>query len=180
MKYRLINIETKEEHLCEKVTKGDFDYHVSYEEITNYCWVWSDSSVLPLFIDGEVLNVEMLDLNQWRKVIATTNPNFDIPKIVDEVVHFANEIHQESEYDKGRWYGRIEGYNKAKETHFFSEEDMIEFAEWYETSEEAAIFWRKNRVYPDMSGSHNQRIRENRRKLFQLWKEQRTKTLYFK
>jgi hypothetical protein len=42
-------------------------------------------------------------------------------------INFANEIKQISEYDKGRWYGRIEGA-KWQEQRMYSEEDMIEFA----------------------------------------------------
>ena len=41
-------------------------------------------------------------------------------------VTFANEIEQISDYDKGRWYGRIEGANWQQER-MYSEEDMIEF-----------------------------------------------------
>ena len=41
----------------------------------------------------------------------------------DEKILFANEIENMLEYDRGRWYGRIEGYNKAKEKYKFTEED---------------------------------------------------------
>ena len=41
----------------------------------------------------------------------------------DEKILFANEIENMLEYDRGRWYGRIEGYNKAKEKYNFTEED---------------------------------------------------------
>ena len=42
----------------------------------------------------------------------------------DEKILFANEIENMLEYDRGRWYGRIEGYNKAIEKYKFTEEDM--------------------------------------------------------
>jgi len=35
MKYKLINLKTKKEHLCDKVTIDGFDYYVNGEEI-NY------------------------------------------------------------------------------------------------------------------------------------------------
>ena len=41
----------------------------------------------------------------------------------DEKILFANEIENMLEYDRGRWYGRIEGYNKAREKYKFKEED---------------------------------------------------------
>ena len=41
----------------------------------------------------------------------------------DEKILFANEIENMLEYDRGRWYGRIEGYNKAKEKYKFTEEN---------------------------------------------------------
>ena len=41
----------------------------------------------------------------------------------DEKILFANEIENMLEYDRGRWYGRIEGYNKAREKYRFTEED---------------------------------------------------------
>ena len=44
----------------------------------------------------------------------------------DEKILFANEIENMLEYDRGRWYGRIEGYNKAIEKYKFTEEDMIQ------------------------------------------------------
>jgi hypothetical protein len=43
--------------------------------------------------------------------------------VEDEALKFANEIKQDvSQYDNGRWYGRIEGYNTA--TKRYSEEDL--------------------------------------------------------
>ena len=45
-------------------------------------------------------------------------------------IDFANEIEQISEYDKGRWYGRIEGA-KRKMKRMYSEEDVYDLlVEW--------------------------------------------------
>jgi hypothetical protein len=54
----------------------------------------------------------------------------------------------------------------------YSEEDMIEFNEWSETSKESADFWRKNRRTPTMGDSYNLYMREKRVELFKIWKEQ--------
>ena len=40
-------------------------------------------------------------------------------------INFANEIEQISEYDKGRWYGRIEGA-KWQQEKMYTEKDMKE------------------------------------------------------
>ena len=73
----------------------------------------------------------------------------------------------------------LKGYNKSQETHSFSEENMIDFYEWCDTSEEANFFWRNNRIKPDMGGSHYEIIKQKRKELLQLWKEQQTKIVYY-
>ena len=35
-KFKLINIDTKEDHLCDKVTRNGFDYYVSDEPILEF------------------------------------------------------------------------------------------------------------------------------------------------
>lgn len=52
-------------------------------------------------------------------------------------------------------------------------DDMIEFAEWCDTSKEAAHFWRQNRTTPSMDGSHHEINKQNRKKLFELWNQNR-------
>jgi hypothetical protein len=65
----------------------------------------------------------------------------------------------------------IEGA-KWKAARMYSEEDIIEFSEWADTSKESSDFWRKNRRSPTMDNSHHIYIREKRLELFQIWKEQ--------
>ena len=174
MKYKLINTTTSEEHLCNKVTIDGFDYYVSDEETK---WAIDENNKL--------VNLWFYPEKLKGFVLATNNPNIDIPKVVNEVDGLAEEITTyehfcDSSLDYASHYKGVKiGYNKSQETHPFSEEDMIDFYEWCDTSEEAVIFWRKNRVDPDMSGNHWKKIRENRKKLLQLWKEQRTKIIYY-
>jgi len=79
MKYKLINTRTKEEHLCDKVTIDGFDYYVNDEtpEHDNYITYKNQ-----LFIikngDNELFHLS-------KKVIATNNPNIDIPKITSKI-----------------------------------------------------------------------------------------------
>lgn len=189
MKYKLININTKEEHLCDKVTIDGFDYYVSDEFCQDGEWYY-------IIISNKIEQYDKkLDYGEFHphklfcpKVIATNNINIDIHKVVDEVAEIAyNWLYDEETENKASKgyplkpmeYGFIKGYNKSQETHSFSGVDMIDFYEWCDTSEEAAIFWRRNKVDPDMSGSHWKRIRENREKLLKLWKEQKPKIVYY-
>jgi len=74
------------------------------------------------------------NLREWVKIIAhlplNNSPILEgvplLPPLEqedDEKILFANEIENMLEYDRGRWYGRIEGYNKAREKYRFTEED---------------------------------------------------------
>lgn len=170
MKYKLINKQTGEETLCDKVTIDGFDYYVG-DEIqlgANNVWVATKSRVFKFEI-----HMAVVKSNMPRIIIATNNPNIDIPKVVDEVEELANQKtlpHLRAVY--------IEAYNKSQETHPFSEEDMIEFADWEASSKEASDFWRKNRINLKMEGSQNKH-KELLKELLQIWKEQKPKTLYY-
>lgn len=73
--------------------------------------------------------------NPWykdaRKVIAANPKLGDLPLLPlpeDEALKFADTIDKNiDEYSHGRWYGRIEGFNTAKQN-CFTKEDMAEFA----------------------------------------------------
>ena len=74
MKYKLINNKTKEEHLCGKITIDGFDYYMTYPE---KCCIQKEGKT--------VMNKGCMERNHCEKVIATNNPNIDIPKVVNEV-----------------------------------------------------------------------------------------------
>jgi hypothetical protein len=105
-----------------------------------------------------------------KKVIATNNPSIDIPKVVDEVEELAEKIIPNLIRRQYVKIGFIAGYNKSQKTHPFSEEDMIEFAEWLTLN-------------TNSTSIHGEYIYKNVRRvtkeLIQIWKEQRTKTLYY-
>lgn len=181
------NKQTEEEHICDKVTIDGFDYYVSDGEIKlndpiadKYkVWFWRD--------DCSLLG--------RKKVIATNNPNIDIPKVENEVeelahTYFAEErFNWEKENPNGmkspqsliEHYNKTftpiykAGYNKSQETHPFSEEDMIEFAEFVAK-------------YTDKNKNHKGEVLHAKSKydgaerttdLLQLWKEQRPKIVYY-
>ena len=66
-------------------------------------------------------------------------------------------------------YHDIDSLTVASKSAEITEQIALEFYEWADTSEEADNFWRNNKVSIDMDGSHNDTIKENRRKLFQLF-----------
>jgi len=161
MKYKLINNKTKEEHLCDKVTIDGFDYYIS-DRIIN-----EDE----LFIMGnELIYNSSLLTEEWckspqPKPIATTNPNIDIPKVVDEVEIKVDEILNKELPNFTPYHRRsfFLGYNKSQETHPFSEEDMKNFGKF---CIENNVCKEENRYYQYWE-------------LLQLWKEQKPKTLYY-
>ena len=160
MKHKLINIETKETHLCEKIEIDGFDYYciknpLQYLQIENGSWIMTFEK------DGQGENP-----SYTKKVIATTNPNIDCAKVVDEVEYLALSYEMSFIDDDGTTIVDFkEGYNKAKETYSNSDEDMIEFAEWLDNN-------KQQREYHPMSCmSHKE--------LLQLFKQQQPKTIYF-
>lgn len=138
MKYKLINKQTGETHLCDKVEIGEFDYYY--------------------------------DRYDCKKIIATTNPNTDCPKVVDEVENiaykwFVKANKKDAIFGLG-WVNIFKGgYNKAKETYSNSDEDTIEFAEWLDNN-------KQQREYHPMSSM-------NHKELLQLWREQKPKNIWY-
>ena len=65
------------------------------------------------------------------------------------------------------WRFSDTGKAAASKSAEITEQIAVEFYEWCDTSAEADLFWRRNRVDLDMNGSHNDKIREKRRLLFQ-------------
>lgn len=177
MKYKLINQVTKEEHLCDKITIDGFDYYVSDEiikDVRPYYGKWQVE-------EGTILNkfpTYLTDLSSCRLIIATNNPNIDIPKVVDVVERLSNilfEDHSKNimspQFETRKMF--ILGYNKSQETHPFSEEDMIEFGDWLNknASRNNAGSW---------GYFINPFYTKTTKELFEIWKEQRIKTLYYK
>lgn len=185
MKYRLIDKTTGIETLCDKVTIDGFDYYVSDEKLKVkdkfYFEIDGVSDILE--VESEFHLERISEHLENKKVIATTNPNIDIPKVVDEVEmlahkYFAEErFNWEQENPNGlkapqsliKHYNKTftplfrAGYNKSQETHPFSEEDMIDFAEFYFREE-------FNATMQDYKSS---------KEILRLWKEQQLKTVYY-
>lgn len=181
-KYKLINTQTKKEHLCDKVTIDGFDYYVSKETpthedckegVTKLVWgINVFNSIYTYYRKGEVgMLFDKNRANEYKRIIACNNPNIDIPKIVDEVdvINIAEKIlksHPDfeaegmNEYQNGRFNGIIEGYNKSQETHPFSEENIKSFATHFYTR-------------------RLQGIEETIDSSLKVWKEQQPKIVYY-
>ena len=169
MRYRLINLKTKEETICEKVVVDGSDYYISdkFLRIGDYGY-WEDAHIV-----SQITNLTAV-LSTTKKILATSNPNSKIPKVIDLIErdyvdeldarrnvandfrgqvagkHPYNYTNSEADY---MIEGYLEGYNRSQETHPFTEEDVIDFATFRNGGD----------------------VREE----FKLWKEQRIKTLYY-
>lgn len=179
MKYKLININTKEEHLCDKVTIDGFDYYLGKPVNKD----GENLNQLEFYIEHTQINPDKFSLYKKEidddsfensfTIVATTNPNINIPKVVDEVeiLHKDAYVKHSVKDDKlsfdeqiqrsgGFIVGYKEGYNKSQETHPFSEEDIrFMLSEAFKASQEGY------QITTD--------------EIIQIWKEQQPKILYY-
>lgn len=183
MKYKLINSVSKKETICDKVVVDGFDYYVSEGKPANGCVIYDllDKRIWKVANEHCLSAYFEQDCKNWRVIIATTNPSIDLPKVADD--EDIKEIHALSVLKKQDWdtstnlpfnHGFIKGYNKSQETHPFSEEDMIEFAEWIQLCQ-----WNFNggtKTWWNISEPNNF---PTTKELLQLWKEQKPKIVYY-
>ncbi|XAI97324.1 hypothetical protein [Leptolyngbya phage Lbo-JY46] len=176
-KYKLIHVQTKEEHLCDKVTIDGFDYYVS-DESSNGDYLLGKEFYINLE-ENKLCQQNDSEFMKWmghtlKRPIATNKPNIDIPKVVTEVDEWLkigiseeeNEANSNKEYNSTSFFNGVKlGYNKSQETYPFSEEDMIEFLNWIGEDDYRFEKWATNKISP--------------KELFQLWKEQQTKIVYY-
>jgi hypothetical protein len=178
MKYRLIDKTTGIGTLCDKFTIDGFDYYVSP---SNKDFKINEVSIYKKWKLGIVTNVnddilefegEFIDESDLYKIVCSNNPNINIPKVVDEVERLAREFATKPVNSLNpigtitcflSQNGFEKGYNKSQETHPFSEENMIEFAEFY---------------FREEFNSTMQNCKSSK-ELLQLWKEQKPKIVYY-
>lgn len=161
-KYKLINLQTGEEALCDKIIIDGFGYYVN-NDICDYFYDKTINRIIKS--NGDVEGYE--DYSEYFKgVIATNNPNIDVPKVVDEVEQLAYQLYPKDEFwigdlATGRMFDQnakerihfIKGYKQSQETHPFSDEDMVEFALYvatapntpYKTVKELLQTWKKQK-----------------------------------
>lgn len=187
MKYKLINKQSAEEHLCDKVIIDGFDYYVSKGCIISIEDVVTDGANLftvkqnfneYIRLHDEGFNLVKIHISRLKKVIATTNPSIDIPQVVNEVKELAKHEHNFNHKSVNEISFRLgfeEGYNKSQETHPFSEKDMIEFTNWcqnqYFYSSVEKKWSTEFKIYDGTLYTTKE--------LLQIWKEQRLKIIYY-
>lgn len=173
-KYKLVHVKKQDtEHLCDKVTIDGFNYYVN------------DEKPLPCI----PMNICMAHITklcdkcgkyQGKKVIATNNPNIDIPKVVNEIERLTfQEFKDWSFGEHGPWHTYKmfqKGYSKSQETHPNSDEDTIEFGQWVSHNDWVYLPSKKYWVNEEQE-ELEQKL--SSKELLQLWKEQRIKTIYY-
>lgn len=182
---KLINTKTNEEYLCDKVTIDGFDYYVSDElpKDNEGYWIYIGFNQ-PLEVNKSNQPFgwfeKLWDKHNYKTPIATTNPNIDLPQVVNEIEKLAiqdanlvwcdgNTLENEQRELNGHIIGFTEGYNKAKKDFGNSDEDMVDFVDWLLKN---CVM---NGTYCFIYKDRNVKIEE----LIQLWKEQQTKTIYY-
>lgn len=180
-KFNLINLKTNEKHLCEKVFIDGHDYYVSDGVITDEGFYISwETNYATEPKERYVLYVKSTGLNgnNPRKVIATNNPDIDIPKVVDEVEKLALEetlfqidlLYNTEQRKKDNkktitalYFEGLSlyktGYNKAKETYQFTNEDVYDIMDFIANNPETKNMFKGE--------------------ILQLWKEQQSKIVYY-
>lgn len=165
MKYKLINTQIKEEHLCDKVTIDGFDYYYIDERPKMLEWFFDGLdliSSIPIY----QRNNKQKSYEGCYKIICTNNPNSDIPKVVGEVEVLAERWFASENKNIYNNYNEkpafIKGYNKFQETHPFSEEDVREIFKIAQMQKDYGDY--KPYTFEEA---------------IQLWKEQQSKIVYY-
>lgn len=101
MKYKLINNKTKEEHLCDKITIDGFDYYVNNEHKTNTVYIPKDGIIMEQVCDSTTeeykQSVRIFGNKNHLFVLATNNPNIDIPKVKEMSDYLAKQLYIDTE-----------------------------------------------------------------------------------
>jgi hypothetical protein len=119
--YKLINLETKKETLCDIVTINGFDFYISDDLISGGLAYNKESKEVEIFCSHPKY------AESGNKIIATNNPSFDLPKVVNTVekIAFMKGMGNISYQD-----GYFDGHSKYAESYPNSNEDMIEFGKY--------------------------------------------------
>lgn len=192
--FKLINIKTKAETICSKVNIDGFDYYLSDDTAGNgdKLYLLRDSL---LGKKGDIITVvatkggrtDIIKANgdkhwfasdteyqkewNWKKVIATSNLDTDLPKVIDGVQEIATKFViskvKKSSQAAGVLVGFIEGYKDAKETSPFNGDDMILFLDFYKKT---------GRLDFNSTGENHGKTSVE---LLELFKEKQIKVIYY-
>lgn len=119
--------------LCEEIVVDGRYYYMSNILSTNSWMFYGNRYDIKELYQYQVGidNLDFLKEQGIKSVIATTNPDIDLPNVISYDIMFANEVDQTvGVYDIGRWYGRIQGYNHCIQETPNSDIDMLNFHRW--------------------------------------------------
>lgn len=160
MKYKVKNTVTGEETICEKVVLDGYDFYYTKEFPKN-----GDYGLTKLNTITKIGYA--FEFGLYKKVIATTNKSLDLPMVIDEVKNIVEELmtiktNQNNRIDLNAFAnGVIHGWLRAKEAYSFTKEDLINF------KQQAPL------ILEQLNGASDS-------ELFDIWQEQRTKTILVK
>lgn len=85
--YKLVNIKTGQEIICDKIQIENFDYYLNDDKPFPYAYIKHKNEVIKVKgiaeKSGEVFHDKGFNYPyECRKVIATNNPNIDVPQVV--------------------------------------------------------------------------------------------------
>jgi len=173
MKYKLVNHNTKEETICDKVVVDEFDYYVSNEKVPEERWYISPEIKVLKFTGREILG-DKLSKN-CKKIVATNNPNIDIPKVVDPIEILLENYysHKDDAADRVFYDTQVrEIIKEYQETLSNSDEDAIEFAKWIADTK---LHGYCKQLYEAIIRHKVSTVNE----LIKIWKEQQPKIVYY-
>lgn len=194
-KYRLININTGQETLCDSIEIDGIEYYVNNEKVNI-----DDLSVdiyANLLVKCTNENYGSNAYDFFKKIIATNRRGINLPKIISEsekIEILANKHTSHLTFAGERREGIIYGYNLAKETYSLSVADMVEFYEWcnypiYRAAGELGFRKRVNAQYPEYDSYviiderglsiHPKGIFLTIEQVIELWMKGRPKILYY-
>jgi len=178
--YKLINKTTGEETLCTKVVVDGFDYYLGEEVELEMGNLKTEEP----YIEHTQINPNRYSLfkrtdeqetieNSW-KILATNNPSIDIGQVISdaEIANINRGIDKANGYLKDEF---VIGYNTHSLTHTLSDDEVVEFMEWYK-NHLVQIYDKKTKLYEIES---KPRCKITSKELLQLFKEQQIKTLIY-
>lgn len=180
MKYLLKQNNEDEGILCDKVAIDGFEYYLENGNVVKPIdfskWQYSKNANMIFIGEPNILKGE------YYEVIATNNPNIDIPKVVDEVELILDLLYPKIQSGNYGFRRRedfrelfAQGYNKYQETHPFSLNDLKSLLDFI-TNEKTE--------YSIMYGNQEERFSTIDKdftidELINIWKEQQPKIVYY-
>lgn len=122
MNYKLINKQTGESHLCIKGVQDGYDYYFNDSPFDEKDYYLDTSTYTIRFGSNNHVTG-----GYKKRIIATNNPDIDIPQIMDVEYLANNHSVEDNVWSKESF---TEGYNQSQETYPYTHKDMLEFVKF--------------------------------------------------